>query len=107
MNKDHAIRIYCTLIATTIKFARAVPQGMIPEAIEFITGEGDNAPLLPVGLQPYRENLELLRNILKLSEYMEKIEIEDQALFKNIIAEIGQMSEDEFIEYYKKRKQAK
>lgn len=103
--EEQATRIYCLLIATTIRFERITPANLIDVAIKHVTSKDDSPP--PVGLQPYLESVGLLRNIIKLSEYMDKIEIEDQILFKKIIETIGGMTEEEFIRFYKKRKQAK
>lgn len=81
MTEEQITKIYTLLAATTLKFVTITPKNII-NIIFKRNDEGDNSPL-PVSLQPFTASIALFNNMVKLSEYMDKITLENQDISKS------------------------
>lgn len=97
MDKSHAVRTYSLFIATGIKFIKTTPDCVIDQIVEYVNG--DFPP--PVGIQPYKESVHLYENLKILSSHMQGIADQNPELLKEILETFSEMSEEEFIQWYR------
>jgi len=105
ITEEYIERVYAAYIATMLKFYNTTPL-MVIEKIEQHFEEDADSPL-PVSLQPFRESVSLFENAISLSGklnvfndiYSEKMEV--------VRAKFRDMSEDEFVAYYREKRRKK
>ena len=104
MTEEQIKKIYALLMATTIKFESITPTNIRDMILQRYVDE-DTSPL-PVSLQPFTESIKLSDNMIKLTEYIEKIQLEDNDIFKKVAAEFWDMTEEQFIKWYRDSKKS-
>ena len=101
MERDHAIRTYSLFIATGIKFNKITPDCVVDLIKEYCFG--DFSP--PVSILPYRESVKLFENLMILSSHMSGLVSQNPELFKETSKFFDNMSEEEFVRWYKTGKE--
>jgi hypothetical protein len=103
MDREQALRTLCVYVASGIKMMRDVPTDIRTMAVEYLELEDEDKEL-PVGLLPFMSELEIVKNFDRVMSIIDDIHLNDYELLMDVLPEIQEMSEIQFLEYYRGRK---
>ena len=98
---DNTVVLYCNMIALGLKFHRDTPENVRNKIIDFANCDDSS---LPVGLQPYQELLDIYEKYLHVARKFNYIYEQDREGTVKLIQEFMDMSEEEFVDWYRNRR---